>query len=114
MAWARSRGYLVAWGPISAVDVAQGELEARQQRGELDKDFARENLSFNLPRPAAVTPEWRVVVVAMPRPAHQVTFTVDGVRVGAILPPTYVCYRAIFSEDPRPTRRLPGLARGAD
>ena len=98
LAWARSHGYVVAWGPIAAVDHAQHALQERQQQGEFDADFARENLTFTLQRPADATPDWRVVVVAMPRPAHQATFTVDGQPVNALLPPTYVRYRAVFPE----------------
>ena len=96
--WARLRGYLVAWGPVSAVDAARGEIEARQQRGELDADFARENLGFSMQCPPDATSQWRVVVVAIPRPGHRVTFTVEGRAVKAILPPTYVRYRATFSD----------------
>jgi epoxyqueuosine reductase len=98
LAWARSHGYLVAWGPLAAVDTARRDLAARRQRGELNADFAQANLSFNYKRPAAATPAWRVVVVVLPRPAHQVTFTVGGRQVHALLPPTYVRYRALFSE----------------
>lgn len=98
LAWARSRGYLVAWAPLAAVDAAQHDLAARRQRGELNADFAHENLAFSYRHPAGAAPAWRVVVVAMPRPAHQVTFTVEGRRVRALLPPTYVRYRAAFTE----------------
>jgi len=98
LAWARSRGYLVAWGPVSAVDAVRAEIEARRQRGELDADFAQENLAFNFLRPPAGAAEWRVIVVAMPRPAHRVTFTVGERPLAAILPPTYVRYRATFTE----------------
>jgi epoxyqueuosine reductase len=98
LAWARSHGRLVAWGPLAALDAAQRDLAARQQRGELNADFAQANLCFTYRRPADATPAWRVVVVVIPRPAHRVTFTVGGRRVHALLPPTYVRYRALFSE----------------
>lgn len=98
LAWARSHGYLVAWGPLAAVDAALQALEARRQRGELNGDFTRENLSFNCSLPAEVTPDWRIVVIALPRPAHRVTFTTGGRRVSGLLPPTYVRYRAVFPE----------------
>jgi epoxyqueuosine reductase len=98
LAWAGSHGYLVAWGPLAAVDAAQRGLAARRRRGELNAGFAQANLGFSYRRPADATPAWRVVVVVMPRPAHQVTFTVGGRQVPALLPPTYVRYRALFSE----------------
>ena len=98
LAWARARGYLVAWGPVSAVDAVRAEIAARQQGGELDEDFAQENLAFTYGRPRIATADWRVIVVAMPRPAHRVTFTVGESPVEAILPPTYVRYRATFTE----------------
>ena len=95
--WAAARGWLVAWGPPAAIDVVRTELAARMGGGELDARFARESLSsFSFDLPPLARGRWSVLIVALPRPAHRVAFTVGRRRVEAILPPTYVRYRPTF------------------
>lgn len=96
--WADSRGYLVAWGPLTLVQRAQADLERQRDAGQIEPAFARDNLSFNSLPPPAATDWWRLLMVAMPRPAHLVAFVVGGRPVEALLPPTYVRYRAAFEE----------------
>lgn len=97
--WAASRGYHVAWGPLSVLGAVGADLEARSATGELDAAFARDNLSFfNVEQAAAAVGRWTVLLVAVPRPAHLVSFIVGGERVEAILPPTYQRYRPIFED----------------
>lgn len=96
--WAASRDYLVAWGPLTLVECVRADLERRRTDGEIEPNFARDNLSFDSLPPPPATPGWRLLIVAMPRPAHLVAFVVHGRRVEAILPPTYVRYRPTFEE----------------
>ena len=96
--WAQSRDYQVAWGPTTVVEQVRGDLERRQRQGEIDSTFARQNLAFDFDRCVAVGSSWRVMVVVMPRPAHLVGFVVDGVRVDALLPPTYQRYLPTFED----------------
>ena len=95
--WARVRNYQVAWAPATAIDEVRMELEARRASGEFDPVFARDQLSaFDFP--SISLDQWRVVLIAMPRPAHRVGFTIRGQRVDLLLPPTYVSYRRIFAD----------------
>jgi epoxyqueuosine reductase len=106
--WASSRGYRVVWGPLGAVDDARDEIAARRSRGELDEDFYREELE-PLAADGVSRPGSAVVVVAVPRPAHRVRFRLEGGSIDALLPPTYVRYRATF-EDVRQDLAREGLA----
>jgi epoxyqueuosine reductase len=88
---------------MSVLESARADIETRRTDGELDGGFARDNLAFRFPDASADAGPWRVLMVAMPRPAHVVTFLIGGRRFEAVLPPTYERYRPV-SEDVR--RRL--------
>jgi epoxyqueuosine reductase len=98
MRWAAERGYHVGWGLPSALAAAREDVLSRRRSGELDPGFFDANLagfkSFEAPWEGPAT----VVVVVMPRPAHLVTFTVDGRQVETVFPPTYVRYKPLFEE----------------
>jgi len=95
--WADDRGYRVAWGPTEVLRRARAELLNRRESGELDTDFCREQIEY-LFEPDEAGREATVVVVAMPRPAHRVGFELGDGRIDALLPPTYLRYRATFEE----------------
>jgi epoxyqueuosine reductase len=98
MRWAAERGYHVGWGLPSAIEAAREDVFSRRRSGALDPAFFEANLagfrSFKAPWEGPAT----VVVVVMPRPAHTVSFTVDGQQVEAVFPPTYVRYKPLFEE----------------
>jgi epoxyqueuosine reductase len=96
--WAAARGYRAAWGPLRALDPVRDELCGRTRAGEIDTVFARDNLSFDFGRPSRPPAGWSLVVVAMPRPAHVVSFSLGGERLEAVLPPTYERYRPTFDD----------------
>lgn len=95
--WAKQRGYKVAWGSKSIVESARGEIMARRSGSEIDKDFFDGELASIL---AAGNDDSKqtVVVVAKPRPAHSVSFEIEGKNFDALLPPTYFRYRASFED----------------
>lgn len=95
--WADDRGYRVAWGGAEVVERARAELVARRESGELDADFCRDELEF-LFGTDDVGPLPTVLMVAMPRPAHRVGFDLGDGRLDALLPPTYLRYRATFED----------------
>jgi len=105
--WAEEHGYRVAWGPAAVVENARREIAGRLAHGELDAAFFRDELD---PLTGGELPEGvaTVVVVAKPAPAHLVHFRLDGRTVDALLPPTYVRYRATF-EDVRQDLARAGL-----
>lgn len=94
LAWASARGYRVAWAPATALEEVRADLERRLAAGEFDPDFARANLcSFDFSLPGLE--QWTLVLIALPRPAHRVGFSVAGRRIDAVVPPTYLHYRAL-------------------
>ncbi len=103
-AWARERGYRVAWGGLETVDLACRELSARRTSGQLDAGFYQGSLA-SFRSPVGVEREVdRVLVVVMPRPAHSVAFELAGSPRKALVPPTYVRYRDLFDEVARDLR----------
>jgi epoxyqueuosine reductase len=95
--WSADRGYRVAWGPGSLVESVQEEISGRKDGSEIDPRFFELELESVVGR-TKDPPEWSVVVVAMPRPAHSVCFDVDGKDCNVLLPPTYFRYRATFED----------------
>lgn len=96
--WAESRGYQVAWGPATLLELVRAELEQRLENGQIDAAFARENLAFDFDEGCRADSRWRVLAVVMPRPAHLVGFIVGGRRIDTVLPPTYQRYRPTFED----------------
>ncbi len=97
--WARERGYLIGWGRLAAVAAALEDVSRRQRSGELDPGFYEANLAaFKAPDAATWDRDASVVVVVMPRPAHTVSFTVDGAKIETVFPPTYARYDPLFEE----------------
>ena len=95
--WATQRGYRVAWGSGSIVDIVKQEILQRKSESEIDKLFFNDELK------SIVTVERQnqaqtVLLVAKPSSAFLVNFDVDGKSIDALLPPTYFCYRATFEE----------------
>ncbi len=105
--WASERGYRVAWGPAAAVLDARRDVLERHAKGELEASFFRDELESLASRetdPGRMT----VVMVAKPVPANLIHFRVGGRLLEALLPPTYMRYRATF-EDVRQDLERNGL-----
>jgi len=95
--WASQRGYRVAWGSESLVDIVKREIADRRSESEIERQFFDDQLK-SLVAAQATDPERTIVLVATPRSAHVVNFEVDGKVIDVLLPPTYVRYRALFEE----------------
>lgn len=98
LAWSRDRGFQVAWGPPSIAAESKAGISGRGASGELDPNLFAAELEHLVAQeefPAGAT----LVLVAMPRPAHQVEFEREGSEpLKALLPPTYLRYQATFEE----------------
>jgi epoxyqueuosine reductase len=93
--WAARRGYRIAWGSWDVVPELFEEFSGRRRRAELDGDFDRAFLGwFSEPLAQKDGPPQWVVLVAVPSPAHSLTFRFDAKTRRLLLPPTYVGYRA--------------------
>jgi epoxyqueuosine reductase len=98
--WAVERGYPIVCGHVTVLDEVRAEVRQRRRAGELDATFAGRYLaSFCYENSSEDMAEARaVIMLALPRPAHRVVFALEKGAFEAILPPTYVRYRAIFKE----------------
>ncbi len=97
--WAKNRGYCVAAGDISLLDEARSSLQKRRDRGEIEETFFRDYLdNFSYLESSRLKEPRAILLVALPRPAHILSFSLGGKTVETVLPPTYVRYRKIFSD----------------
>jgi len=72
----------------------KNEIENRLKEGEFDLGFYRLRLSFfDFNLPATLADAKSIIMIAVPRPQAQATFTFKGKRVPVIIPPTYVGYK---------------------
>jgi epoxyqueuosine reductase len=71
----------------------QREIEKRRDQGEFDKEFCQEYMfKFKFAPPSELPNARSLIIVAMPRPPTQATFTWKGKTKSFILPPTYTAY----------------------
>jgi epoxyqueuosine reductase len=98
-AWAKKRGYRFAVARISLVEEVRAALEKRLRAGEIEPRFYQENLrSFTYLEGCAIKNPQSVIIIAFPRPAHILWFSLGPKKIETILPPTYVRYRKMFEE----------------
>ncbi len=91
--WAAERGYRVGWGEVSLLEEIRPEIDTRFAAGELDQQvFERYLGKFRYLEDVAWPRVRTVGVVAVPRPAHLVTFRLEKGSLEALVPPTYVRY----------------------
>jgi epoxyqueuosine reductase len=70
------------------------EIEERFNEGLFDEEFYRSRLAFfDFDVPEILPHAQSIIVVAVPRPQAQATFTFEGKKKALILPPTYVAYQ---------------------
>jgi epoxyqueuosine reductase len=85
------QGRIVA---VQHLDELQKEIEKRFIEGLFDEEFYRLRLSFfDFKAPETLPDAKSIIVVAVPRPQAQATFTFEGKKKTLILPPTYVAYQ---------------------
>ena len=97
--WAKKRGYRVGVGGVSLLTEVRDSLQRRRESGEIDADFYRENLDvFTYLDGVSLENPRSVIIVAVPAPAHILTFIVGDKKIETILPPTYLRYRKRFGE----------------
>ncbi len=74
----------------------QHEIEDRQAQSLFDEAFYRERLTFfEFQPPADFLAAASLIIVAVPRPQTQTTFTWNGTTLALVLPPTYYLYQEI-------------------
>lgn len=99
LGWANARGYRIAWGPWSVVEDLRREFSERRLSGEIGTALDREYLNRLPWSPDGRGEGGTVVLVAVPRAAHGLTFQRPGARRQLLLlPPTYVRFRVTREE----------------
>ena len=97
--WADARGYRAVTGPIAVLDEVRRSFEKRLEAGEIDAGFYRDNLAaFTFLEGVSLKKKSSIILVAVPKPAHILTFTIGEKKTETILPPTYVRYRKTFAK----------------
>ena len=92
--WAQTRGYQVAWGDTSVIADIKKEHDKLRKAGELKEPFYADQMAwFKYPLVDTVTNPRSVILIAVPRPAHSLTFESEGGRIETVIPPTYRDYR---------------------
>jgi epoxyqueuosine reductase len=97
--WAAQRGYQVAWYDGEVAGRAFDRIGRLKAEGAFNAGFFSKFLSWMAKpgvRRAAETKT--LILVALPSPAHIVTFEDGGSRHDLVLPPTYLRYNPLFEE----------------
>jgi epoxyqueuosine reductase len=95
----RERGYRVRMVSAEHVSSLREEIEERYRQGELDGEFYNQRLGwFEFRLPEHLQDARSLIVVAVPRPQTQATFTWNGRKRPLILPPTYTAYDEITQQ----------------
>ena len=95
--WAREQGYPIAFSRPAILDLARAEIEGRNRAGEFEPGFYRTVLAeaFSYPEDVELPRVTSVIVLAVPRPAHRLTFHLGGGPFQAVVPPTYASYSEV-------------------
>jgi epoxyqueuosine reductase len=97
--WATERGYRIAWYDGAIVRRAFEGVRVLKADGAIDLDFFAKFLSWTEgPEPLTKAGARTVLLLAVPRPAHILSFEDRGSRHDFILPPTYLRYAPLFDE----------------
>ncbi|NPV69549.1 MAG: hypothetical protein HPY55_02740 [Firmicutes bacterium] len=97
--WAAERGYAVAVGHPSVLDRAASDIRARLDSGEVAEQFRNDIVpKYGLLESSRTSDATAVLMLAIPRPAHAISFETRSGKIEAIVPPTYVRYPELWRE----------------
>jgi epoxyqueuosine reductase len=96
-AWAAARGFKLAWGRPSVVEEVRDEIARRRDEGELNRLFYDLALGsgFKYGPVQELDRFASVLMLAVPRTVHLLRFEMQDGLLDAVIPPTYVYYRAM-------------------
>ncbi|MGQ9780149.1 MAG: hypothetical protein ACUVRM_09800 [Bacillota bacterium] len=97
--WAVRRGYRMAVGDPEVVAEVRAEIQGRAAAAELEEGFFRTHLAgfrYGAEDESFQPSEAKVVLLAVPRPAHRIVFRLRDRTLEAVLPPTYLSYRKLI------------------
>jgi epoxyqueuosine reductase len=92
-AWAAGKGCLAVLGMAELAETGRF-ISGLKESGQLDKRFFRTNLAGLVTSASNPEPCWRsIIMLSIPRPAHQLTFEHGAGQFSCFIPPTYMEYR---------------------
>lgn len=95
--WCKQNGYQVAWGNSSIISKVKNDLIEKNNTGEIDSVFFDNALKDMINTDYDISNDFpTVIILAIPKEAHILTFQYNQNELLAILPPTYLSYRATF------------------
>jgi len=95
--WAASRGMASRVVGFDALELVRSRLDCLAAEGALEAGFVRGSLDgFRYLDGRTVETPRSLVLLALPRPAHLVTFRLGERDIELVLPPTYVEYTPTF------------------
>jgi epoxyqueuosine reductase len=95
--WAASRGLASRVADFGALELVRGRLARLASEGALDAGFVRSSLGgFRYLEGRKIKTPRSLVLLALPRPAHVVTFHPGDRELDLLLPPTYGAYDPVF------------------
>jgi epoxyqueuosine reductase len=95
--WAHLRGMSVAIGSIQRLEDAINEILKLRDRDELDQLIFRRLMEWLEKRTDSSCQTFKsIIALALPRPAHIISFEMNDGPFVVLLPPTYVKYDDIF------------------
>lgn len=96
--WAHSRGLFIAINSINHLHNAKDKVLKLKKEGEVNSELFEKYMSPFEESPNVSLQAYKsILIMALPRPAHIVSFQMDDVIFTALLPPTYVNYRPVFT-----------------
>ena len=86
-----SRGYRTASVSIDRVRQLQDRFEADLRDGLINPEVLRAYLKYiGFANPDSIVDPRSVIIVAVPQPSTEVVFTMNGKKLPAVIPPTYL------------------------
>ena len=96
--WAASRGMASRVVGLDALELVRSRLKRLAAEGALEAGFVKGSLDgFRYLSGCTVTAPRSLILLALPRPAHVVSFRVGERDIELLLPPTYVKYAPTFA-----------------
>ncbi|NLG83067.1 MAG: hypothetical protein GX493_00345 [Firmicutes bacterium] len=99
--WLARRGYRMAVGDPGVLSEVRAEIQGRAAAHELEENFFRTHLSgfrYDAEDESFQGPGTMIILLAVPRPAHRISFRLGNGTLEAVLPPTYLFYRRLCEE----------------
>ncbi|MCL6613392.1 MAG: hypothetical protein K6U03_02030 [Firmicutes bacterium] len=99
--WLDRCGYRMAVGDLTVLAEVRAEIQGRAAAAEFEEGFFRTHLSgfrYGAEEESFRAPGAKIILLAVPRPAHRIVFRLREGTFEVVLPPTYLSYRGLFEE----------------